>query len=286
AEVAWASSNTLNVYDLDGRAIWAAAVRDSSGLAACSGYDIDGDGAYEVLFADEDTFYIFDGRTGEVRFSQGGHASGTLWEYPAVADADNDGSAEIVMASNFYDDGWGGITVFGQADDQWLKSGSTWHTHDVAVSNILPGGTVPARPEPWWQTYNVYRARPTVDYSGYDLEIAITDVCFAGCEDASAVQLAVQVSNIGIDDVQTGVPISLYSRTEDEYRLIETRILQVPIPSGRALPALEFVFPYQDWGRDGVVVRVDDWGSGRGGLVECNERNNLAEYTDGPCLPQ
>ena len=53
AEIAWASSSQFNMFELDGSIKWTQYVVDASGLASCSGYDINGDGAYEVLFADE-----------------------------------------------------------------------------------------------------------------------------------------------------------------------------------------------------------------------------------------
>jgi len=284
AEIAWGSSSTLNMYELDGRSMWSASVDDSSGLASCSGYDVDGDGIFEVLFADQNTFHIFDGASGTLLYSQGGHASGTLWEYPAIADMDNDGSAEVVIGSNNYSfSGWTGITVFGHAGDGWMKSGNTWHTHDFAVTNILSDGTVPASPEPWWQTYNVYRARPAVDTAATDLQVSITDVCYAGCEDGSVVELAVQVMNTGGLEVPAGVPVSLYADDGGNLTLIETRTLLDPVPAGRALPAIDFVISKSEVGSDGLVVRVDDDGTGEGPHVECDESNNEAWYNDTPC---
>jgi len=151
AEMAWASANVFQMVALDGTRNWSRTIDDSSGLAACSGYDIDGDGMYEILYADQGTFFIFDGATGAIHFSQGGHASGTLWEYPSVADIDNDGSAEIPIGSNNdWMSDWSGITAFGHSGSGWMKSGPTWHSHNVAVTNIprmarsrrrpLPGG--------------------------------------------------------------------------------------------------------------------------------------------------
>lgn len=288
AEIAWASSSTLNQYELDGTSSWSANVNDTSGLAACSGYDIDGDGAYEVLFADQNNFFIFDGATGLRRFVWAEHASGTLWEYPSVADVDNDGSAEIVIAgNNFGATGHTGITVFGHAADAWLKSGTTWHTHDFAVTNILPDGAVPATPDPWWQTYNVYRARPTVDGGGTDLQVQITDVCYAGCEDGSAVQVAVQISNHGSTAVPGGVPVSLFAADglgdNEVLTHLQTKRLTEPVPPGRALAAIEFIFAKKRLGTHGFVVRVDADETNTGQQPECDEDNNQAWYNDGPC---
>ena len=112
------------MFELDGSLLWTQTITDASGLAGCSGYDVNGDGAYEVLFADENTFWLFDGSTGGVLFSQLGHASGTIFEYPIVADIDNDDSAEIVISSNNFrmnGQGWAGITVFGHLGMAGLK---------------------------------------------------------------------------------------------------------------------------------------------------------------------
>lgn len=283
AEIAWGSSNTVNLYELDGTRRWSAAVDDSSGLASCSGYDVDGDGAFEVLFADQNTFHIFDGITGAVRYSQGGHASGTLWEYPSVADLDNDGSAEVVIGSNNYSfGGWTGITVFGHSGDGWMKSGTTWHTHDFAVTNINTDGTVPTSPEPWWQTYNVYRARPAVDSAATDLQVRITDLCFAGCEADNLVEVAVQVSNVGGVAVPAGVPVSLYADDAGRLILLDTQVIPDEIPAGTALPAIPFTLTAGEF-LDGLVARVDDDGTGGERIVECDEGNNEDRYDDSPC---
>ena len=173
AEMAWPSSSTFNMYELDGTVVWTHSIDDSSGLAGCSGYDFDGDGALEVLYADQGTFYIWDGATGTLHFSDSNHASGTIFEYPTVADVDNDGSAEVLISHN-YGGTYQGVTAYGHGGDGWPKSGTTWHVHDFAVTNINPDGTVPASPDPSWTKYNVFRARPAVDDPATsDLEISI-----------------------------------------------------------------------------------------------------------------
>lgn len=284
AEIGWASSNAMNLYSLDGTRLWTAPIDDSSGLAACSGYDIDGDGAFEVLFADQHALRILDGRTGAVRYEQGGHASGTLWEYPTVADVDNDGSAEIVIGSNnYWMAGWSGITVFGHRGDGWMKSGTTWHTHDFAVTNILPDGTVPARPAPWWQVYNVYRARPGVDTAATDLQVQITDVCVTGCRADQQVQVAWQPVNVGGIEVPAGVSATLYARDGGALTAIETVRIDEPIGPGAVLAGRVFTLTTGQLGPDGLVLRIDDDGSGAGVVQECDEGNNEAIYNESPC---
>ena len=287
AEIAWASSSMFNMYELDGTRLWAQTVTDSSGLAGCSGYDINGDGAYEVLFADENTFRVFDGSTGSVLFSQTGHASGTIFEYPIVADVDNDDSAEILISSNNFrvsGQGWAGITVFGHLGDGWAASGPTWNVHDFAVTNIYADGGVPMSPEPSWQVYNVYRARPTQDAQTVDLFAEITDICFAGCETDSIVRLTVQPSNQGPSSIRANIPVSLYRKDGNSYTFITSAQTPDRIDAGHKGASIEFETRYgMIEGAEALVARADDWGNGFGTIVECDEWNNGVEFTQPIC---
>ena len=281
AEIAWPSSSSFNMYELDGTVVWTKNIDDSSGLAGCSGYDIDGDAALEVLYADQGTFYIWDGATGTERYSNGSHNSGTIFEYPTVADVDNDGSAEIVISSNYGSGGLKGITVFGHGGDGWPKSGTTWHVHDFAVTNINPDGSVPKSPDPSWTKYNVFRARPAVDDpSTADLTIGITEVCVAHCE-LGPVKVALTVENQGGADVEAGVPWALYS-VDNENTLISQGTLPA-VAAGERLTGWEVIIAPEDVGRGGLLAVVDDDGTGGETVGECDETNNESWYVDWPC---
>jgi hypothetical protein len=272
-EVAVPSVSVLAVYELDGSVLWDEIVQESTGLAGCSAYDVDGDGAYEVLYADEQSFRIFDGRTGDVRYQWTDHCSGTAIEYPTVADVDRDGSAEIVVASaDGVCDGTGfsGITVLGQRDAQWGPAGPTWNTHDYAVTNVLPDGSVSAAPS--WQVHNVYRGRPTADQGSLDLYATVTDVCATSCDPTSPVSIAVQVSNRGAIPVQA-VDVTLYGTDADGSH---RPVLTLPIGAvdgGTAAAGAVFEVTRGESGPGGFVVSVDDDGAGVGVHAECDEDN-------------
>ena len=286
SELAWGSDTSFNVYELDGTKIWTFPMTDASGLAGCSGYDFDADGTYEVLFADEKAFYIFDGKTGKILYGNLGHASGTVFEYPIIADTDRDGSAEVIIASsNYRMEGWAGITVFGQVQDDWARSGPTWHVHDFAVTNITEDGGVPAKPEPAWQIHNVYRARPTTNELFVDLQTEIVDVCFSGCKgDTAVAKLSVRVYNTGSSTSRSQVPIALYARTGDQLELLKVQAIPGRVPAGKATAGILFEVPATSRGKDGFLVRVNDDGSGfMDYQEECDLENNEAIYTDTPC---
>lgn len=274
-EIAIPANTTLSVFDMDGTKLWTVAIQDGSGLAGCSGYDIDGNGAYEVLYADETDMRIYDGTTGAVLYDNPSHDSGTVWEYPVIADVDKDGSAEIIYASNGVTKG---ITVLGHNGSGWAKSGETWGTHDFAVTNLEPDGSVPVVPEPSWQKYNVFRARPIVDDpANSDLAVAITDVCVATCT-AGPVEVGVGVLNQGGADTDAGVLLNLYADTDTGLVLVASQALPA-IAAGTRIDGIHFELPVTDLGKYGFVATVDD-DDVEG---ECDEANNSDTWVDVFC---
>jgi hypothetical protein len=282
-ELAWAFTiDLVQVHELDGTKLWSAPISEGSGYAGCSAYDFDGDGAYELLLADEADFRIYDGATGAVRFIEPGHNSNTVYEYPTVADVDNDGSAEILFVSNFIPD-YGTLTVLGHPDSAWLPVGPSWGNHDFAVTNLLQNNHVPVQPVPSWQAYNLFRARPSIDDAAVDLTVQVIDACVSGCADSGVATLAVQVVNTGFITVDADIPVTLYRKDGDTLELVDTLVLTDPIPGGTGTAGLLFTVPITSIGVDGLLVRVDDDGLGGSAQLECAESNNEAAWTENPC---
>ncbi|MBU1239895.1 VCBS repeat-containing protein, partial [Myxococcota bacterium] len=114
-EFSAASSDSISVFDPDCWGIpdvstclslrtdgilWHQVSQDhSSNQTGSSLFDFEGDGRVEVVYADETFTRVYDGRTGEVLFSQW-HSSCTWNENPIVADVDGDFNAELVVPSN------------------------------------------------------------------------------------------------------------------------------------------------------------------------------------------
>lgn len=280
-EIVVPANRVIEMWEVDGTLIWSSPIQDNSGIAGVSGYDVNADGVYEVLYADEISLRILDGATGTQLYSNSSHTSGTVWEYPVVADVDGDGSAEIVIASN--GSTWRGITVLGHSGDGWAKSGPTWPVHDFAMTNVNADGTVPSPAPRSWDVYNVFRARPTVDDAAVDLSAAIVDVCFSGCIDESHTEVAVQISNPGGLDAPAGLSVALYAMEGEAEILLGVQTLPDVLPSGRSADALIFEIIKGDLGSDGLMIRVDDDGTGTGTQNECDESNNMDIYADWPC---
>jgi hypothetical protein len=280
-EIVVPANRVIEMWEVDGTLKWSSPIQDNSGIAGVSGYDINADGIYEVLYADEISLRILDGATGTQLYSNSSHTSGTVWEYPVVADVDGDDSAEIIIASN--GSTWKGITVLGHSGDGWAKSGPTWPVHDFAMVNVNADGTVPSPAPRSWDVYNVFRARPTVDDAAVDLSAAIVDVCFSGCIDESHTEVAVQISNPGGLDAPAGLSVALYAIEGGAEILLGVQTLPDILPTGRSSDALIFEITKGDLGSDGLMIRVDDDGTGTGTQNECDESNNTDTYADWPC---
>ena len=280
-ELALPSGTFIEVLDLDGTQLWEQGVLDSSGLAGCSAFDVNGDGQFEVIYGDETTVWLYDGATGETLWSTTDHASGTVFEYPVVADVDNDGSAEIVVVSNGGTSTYTGLEVYEHVDQLWPSAGLTWPTHDFSALNVEDDGYVPSAPGPYWLDPQVFRGRPSSSsIARADLYVEGTGVCIEDCKLGPA-YIGYQVTNFGAVDVEAGVLLSLYAVAEDaeDNYLVETVVLDA-IPAGTSLNTAIFEVAPSFFGELGYLIRIDDDGTGSGEVRECNESNNEF-YSDG-----
>ncbi|MCA9661274.1 MAG: VCBS repeat-containing protein, partial [Myxococcales bacterium] len=268
-EIAVPAGAKFDMLETDGTLIWQQTINDSSGAAGCSGYDVNGDGTYEVMFADQDALRIYDGPTGAVVYQNDTHSSGTVWEYPVVADVDKDGSGEIIVVSNGAQKA---VTIFGHNGDGWAAAGPAWPIHDFAVTNIGPDCSVPQSPIPSWAELNVFRARPVVDDPALpDLLVEVNDVCVA-C-DESEVYVSYQVCNQGAVDVEAGTPISIFSLVDGMEVLVQSTTLPA-IPAGECPDGDSFALNPDQIVDGKVVVRIYDDGNGTEPDVECNLAND------------
>ncbi len=171
ADIAAATCSDYSVYKVTPSGVtptWINNVQDFSGLATATAFDFLGDGVAEAIYADETNAYVFDGVTGETKLSSP-RQSGTLIEYPVVADIDNDGSAEIVYVSNYLD-GTNGVTVtvLKDAQDRWIPARRIWNQYSYHVTNVREDGTIPKVMKKSWQATNTFRTNSQISVSGVD----------------------------------------------------------------------------------------------------------------------
>ncbi len=275
-EVGVAGLSQYSVFDTDGTLMWSNATSDySSSQTGSSVFDFEGDGAAEVVYADEHTLWIYDGATGAVELEQTGHASGTLMEYPLIADVDNDGSTEIIVASNDYaHSGWNGITVIGDADDSWAPARPIWNQYAYHITNVNNDGTIPTEQVPNWLTWNNFRAGGTElgpSHWQADLIVQEPEICTDTCWDDTVV-MYVPVANRGLLDA-VDFDVILFSS-----EVIDAKTAPV-LTAGEARMMGPFTLTREQWGGGSLVTRADPDDR----VDECDDSNNVWDVGPWPC---
>ena len=109
---------------------------------ATSPFDFDGDGSAEVVYSDEIRLRVYKGSDGTVLWDTC-NTTGTLVEYPLVADVDSDGHADIVAVSNNYSSincggtKQTGVRIFGDSMGNWVRTRRVWNQHTYHVTKDI-----------------------------------------------------------------------------------------------------------------------------------------------------
>ena len=193
------SGHDFIALDYKGNLKWSRGIGDkSSRRTGSTVFDFNGDGKAEVVYADEYFMRVYDGNDGNTLFCLC-NTSETLYEYPIVADVNNDGHAEIIVASNRYRtnkkcptlekvegdvdqciedllngpaenrSGTNGIRVFGgnpisedTAASRWMPTRPIYNQHAYSVTNVWDNGSIPTRPRSNWSTAQLNNFRQNI----------------------------------------------------------------------------------------------------------------------------
>jgi len=261
--------------------LWTVPNQDCSSRATGSSvFDFEGDGAAEVVYADETQFRIFDGRTGAILYEDTTHSSNTRMEMPIVVDVDNDGKSEVVIPEpNTSDPGLGGIEIWEDTDNNWVRTRRVWNQHTYHVTNITEDGQVPRMEEPNWRNGRLNNFRQNVQPGGlFDApDLQVTAIELAECVPAGVLRIAVTVTNLGALGVPPGIDVYAEITTVPGGMVIPLGVEMTTttlLPGGSEVIVFEYMadgFTFEDFT---VEARVDDDGTGAGEYNECIEDNN------------
>lgn len=192
--------------------LWVKQTHDCSSAATGSSiFDFNGDGRAEVVYSDEYFLRIYQGDTGDVLFETC-NTTGTLIEYPVVADVDNDGQANIIVVSNAYayscnGTKQSGLRVFSSATKSWVRTRRVWNQHGYHVTNVEEDGTIPANELPNWKQPGLNNFRqnkqPGSEFAAPDAVLELAVPC-------GAHQLVATVRNLGQAALPAGMTVSFF----------------------------------------------------------------------------
>ncbi|MBX3125424.1 MAG: VCBS repeat-containing protein [Polyangiaceae bacterium] len=195
--------------------LWFKTTQDcSSAVTGSSVFDFNGDGKAEVVYADEVHLWMYDGATGTNLIPETCNTSGTLWEYPVVADVDNDGQADIVLASNAYGltcngTKQAGIRVFSSASGSWVRTRRVWNQHTYHVTNVEESGAIPKSEVANWTVPGLNNFRqnkqPGGEFAAPDAVVRVSPKC------GGSYGLVATVRNLGQAVLPPGVGVTFYS---------------------------------------------------------------------------
>jgi hypothetical protein len=300
AEVGTASSTAYVVFDLQctGDPLPAECEREwvrwmvenedcSSRATGSSVFDFEGDGSAEVVYADETSFRIFNGSDGSVLYEDTTHSSNTRLEMPIVVDVDNDGKSELVVPEPNTNESRGGIEIWEDSDNNWVRTRRIWNQHTYSVTNVTEDGQIPRVPEPNWTHSRLNSFRQNVQPGGlFDApDFVVREIFRLDCDESEFV-IAVVVGNDGSLSVPPGILTHVLVATDDagvvDLGAVATTDWLLPGQSEQ----LEVVFAIPSGahpGRIQVSATVDSDGSGGQRYNECNEDNNAMSSNSISC---
>lgn len=275
-----------------GTVLWAKKTQDCSSAATGSSiFDFDGDGKAEVVYADETQLHVYQGTDG-ADLASICNTSGTLYEYPLVADVDNDGQADLIVASNSYSsitcaDGskTTGIRVFGDENGKWVRTRRVWNQHTYHVTNVNEDGSIPAAELPNFSQprLNNFRqnVQPVGEFSAPDLVVSLSASCAGGY------RLIARVRNIGEAYSPPGIPVAFYLGDPASGGTLlgtgaTTRALY-PLDTEDVVLSLSNPPAAVTDGSGQLYARLGDGGAVPGTFHQCRDDNDTSARASGRC---
>lgn len=258
---------------------WVHPIEDRSSRATGSSvFDFEGDGRAEVVYADEQNFYIFDGVTGEALFRDTTHRSNTRLELPVVVDLDADGQAEVIVARADGGGGMVGLDVFGDADRNWVRTRRIWNQHAYFVGNVRELGTIPTYPVQSFTSPSMNSFRQNVHQGDvHDApDLVVTHVDVGRCGPGSDVGISFRVENLGVAWVGAGVHVRVRVEANDQVHDLPLLTIARPLDPGESVElGLTLDGEERSYDDARITITVDyDPDSPRGRYNECDEENN------------
>lgn len=214
-EIGIANNSAYTVFESDGRVKWSQVTSDPGGRSAAAAFDFNADGAYELIYGDEQYIRIYNGKDGSVIWSEK-RPAGTSFDMPIIADTDRDNKAEIFtgLSSGFTAPESAtrppGVYSFGGSASAWGWTRAIWNQMSYHVNNIDDTGVVPIFERPSWLDHNTYRAAIIDAYKSGASDITLSHMMINRLDGSSDFEISIRAGNGGGLAVVNGVVLAAF----------------------------------------------------------------------------
>ena len=220
-EVGVASQSAYSVWKPGRGWIWSSQTFDCSANTGSSVFDFEGKGQAAVVYSDQCSFHVLDGKSGQELIKEP-NLSCTTYEMPIVADIDGTGRAKVLVPNNnicTFDqcaqlNRYLGLKALRSPSDKWVNTRSVWNQHTYHVTNVNLDGTLPFPETNSWSDGQSNSYRQNVQgqgqFSSPDISICGVDTDMTNCLSGSAKASAV-VYNGGALLAKPGVTVDFYA---------------------------------------------------------------------------
>ena len=285
--------------------LWLKSTSDLSGATTLTAFDFNQDGSVEIVYRDQSDMRIIDGNTGN-NISVFPCLAPTAVEYPAIADLDRDGQADIIASSSTYDvnhDKHAKMVVFhSPASTVWAPARHVWNQHAYNVVNVNNDLTVPSfnfNPSTTFTDPNGVVRRPFNNFLQQATTLDQYGRPFMSLANLSVQQdltitndgdnLQVEVTVCNTENVSFGSPLHIATYTASGELLIVDEVALSFAPGGCITIRLTYVSSLFSQFNDPFPLRIvlNDQGEGiaqYGGLqAECDTSDNTFHIDGRPC---
>ncbi|MDR2472664.1 MAG: FG-GAP-like repeat-containing protein [Tannerella sp.] len=307
-----ASGNLMRAFKVNGSLLselWQITHTDDSGSTGLTLFDFNQDSIAEIVYRDETDLRIINGSlkshiTGADTIVYDLYSTpafcGTVYEYPTVADIDNDGHAEI-LTTNAYDPGnrandtRGELLIF-KGINPWAPARPVWNQYMYNAVNVNNDLTIPRmqfNPASFMagndrmtgtsddiQPFNNFLQQQTLLNAYGEPLWTIADAVIAGTEltyfeATDSATIRVEITNTG--DAAFGSPIyvSVYKDKIPSYILTDSLIGHInPGETGDVIVRIPNISTYQPF--TNFVVRINDRNGVYPWQTECDYSDSTA----------
>ncbi|HAJ91996.1 MAG TPA: hypothetical protein DCO71_05170, partial [Gammaproteobacteria bacterium] len=195
----------FRVFSDTGAIKWSVTPGDpSSGSTGATAFDFDRDGILEIVYANEENLRIFSWKTKQLLASFP-RFSATWYEYPVVADIDNDGRAEILVTT-----AGDGLYALEEVNDLWPATRGIWNQEAYYIDNVNDDGSIPTQERNSWQTHNTYRVNAPLPEAFQSADVTVSLLRALDNGPGQPLSLSVRIGNGGAAASPEGVSVSFY----------------------------------------------------------------------------